>query len=323
MGLKLLVGIHLHDKSNIYQIKDIYDDYKVIYSKEFVDYCVRYNKIRVLDLMDFSISDMSIEDCNSLGYTFRFYDSPLYDLTRDSNAILGVLGDLVKDENFIELPLSLLDRQIVPFYYDGKLVYKSKDRVLKVSIFMDVAICQLYLDILSNTVYCTLNSKIPFYGDIDLANEYIINSLYIYSIYKNIRITELLPNLVDSLDGDILLFRNKVSVIALGDSDIYAVPNGVTKVYVIVNGSSNLNKLHPFNIIIPPTVTEVRNNLSNHRKFIRFALSKNVNDYFLRTLYDEYSSIEKGNRLCGSELLDRKMLIEAFDELEYTGITFY
>ena len=283
MGLKLLVGIHLYNKSDIYQIKDIYKDYRVIYSKEFVDYCVRYDKIRVLDLMDFSISDMSIEDCNRLGYTLRLYDSPLYDLTRDSNAILGVLGDLVKDENFIELPLSLLDRQIVPFYYEGKIVY----------------------------------------GHIDLSNEYIINSLYNYSIYKNIGITELLPNLVDSLDDDILLFRNKVSVIALGDSDIYAIPNGVTKVYVIVNGSSNLDKLHLFNIIIPPTVTEVRNNLSNDRKFIRFALSKKVNNYFLRALYDEYSSIEKGNRLCGSELLDRKMLIEAFDELEYTSITFY
>lgn len=323
MGLKLLVGIHLYNKSDIYQIKDIYKDYRVIYSKEFVDYCVRYDKIRVLDLVDFSVSDVSIEDCNKLGYTLRLYDSPLYDLTRESNAILGVLGDLVKDGNFIELPLSLLDRQIVPFYYEGKLVYESKDRVLKINIFMNVAICQLYLDILNNTVYCTLNSKIHFYGDIDLSNEYIINSLYNYSIYKNIRITELLPNLVDSLDGDILLFRDKVSVIALGDSDIYAVPNGVTKVYVIVNGSSNLNKLHPFNIIIPPTVTEVRNNLSNHRKFIIFALSKNVSNYFLRALYDEYSSIEKGNQLCGSKLLDRKMLIEAFDELKYTSITFY
>ena len=323
MGLKLLVGIHLYNKSDIYQIKDIYKDYRVIYSKEFVDYCVRYDKIRVLDLVDFSVSDMSIEDCNRLGYTLRLYDSPLCDLTRDSNAILGVLGDLVKDGNFIELPLSLLDRQTVPFYYDGKLVYESKDKVLKVSIFMNVAICQLYLDILTNTVYCTLNSKIPVYGHLDLSNDYIINSLYNYSIYKNIRITELLPNLVDSLDGDILLFRNKVSVIALGDSDIYAVPNGVIKVYVIVNGSSNLDKLHLFNIIIPPTVTEVKNNLSNHRKSIRFALSKNVNNYFLRALYDEYSSIEKENRLCSSGLLDRKKLIEAFDELKYTSITFY
>ena len=182
--------------------------------------------------------------------------------------------------------------------------------------------------ILSSFLNESSKSFIPFTFFIWTFSIFILTqSLFIflfnYSIYKNIGITELLPNLVDSLDDDILLFRNKVSVIALGDSDIYAIPNGVTKVYVIVNGSSNLDKLHLFNIIIPPTVTEVRNNLSNDRKFIRFALSKKVNNYFLRALYDEYSSIEKGNRLCGSELLDRKMLIEAFDELEYTSITFY
>lgn len=89
MALKLVIGVHLCDKSDFYLIKGA--SYNIESGTS-----LRYDAIKVLDLGDFSVHDISLEDCHKLGYKHLSF-SDMKGVSLSDNYIVGSQGIVIRD----------------------------------------------------------------------------------------------------------------------------------------------------------------------------------------------------------------------------------
>ena len=324
MALKLVIGVHLCNKSDFYLIKGL---------KSETDNRnrVMYDAIKVLDLEDFSVYDISLEECSKLGYRILDF-SYINDANLGDDCIVGGQGVVAVNSVLGFAKLGDLWSCDVPIYYKGELVQHKQNRVynlnfdccneLRPNVKFKV---DLYIDLIDYTVQCYV-SDIKVYGDLDLKCEYSNHSYYRYYTGRGVDNSVLLPILSETISDSICTFGNKLAVVSLLGDDSYIVPNNVEFVSIHSRGTYNIAippnvKKVPgsgkSNIVIPPSVKRVYiENGDAKSSDISFSLSSGVSNAFLRELYSQFVKGVDG-------LFCRKEILEAFSKLEGINIGFY
>lgn len=324
MALKLVIGVHLCNKSDFYLIKGL---------KSETDNRnrVMYDAIKVLDLEDFSVYDISLEECSKLGYRILDF-SYINDANLGDDCIVGGQGVVAVNSALGFAKLGNLWSCDVPIYYKGELVRHKQNRVynlnfdccneLRPSVKFKV---DLYIDLIDYTVQCYV-CDIKVYGDLDLKYEYSNHSYYRYYTGRGVDNSVLLPSLSETISDSICTFGNKLAVVSLLGDDSYIVPNNVDFVSIHSRGTYNIAippnvKKVPgsgkSNIVIPPSVKRVYiENGDAKSSDISFSLSSNVSNAFLRELYSQFVKDVDG-------LFGRQEILEAFSKLDGINIEFY
>lgn len=323
MALKLVIGVHLCNKSDFYLIKGL---------KSETDNRnrVMYDAIKVLDLGDFSICDISLEECSKLGYRILDF-SYINDANLGDGCILGGQGVVTVNSVLAFAKLGTLWSCDVPIYYKGELVQHKQNRVynlnfdccnkLRPSVKFKV---DFYIDLIDYTVQCYVCDK-QVYGELDLKYEHSNNSYYRYYTGRGVDNSVLLPSLSETISDSICTFGNKLAVVSLLGDGSYIVPNNVEFVSIHSRGTYNIAippnvKKVPgsgkSNIVIPPSVKRVYIDGDAKCSYINFSLSSNVSNMFLRELYSKFLGIN-------GDLFGRQEILEAFSKLEGINIGFY
>lgn len=323
MALKLVIGVHLCNKSDFYLIKGL---------KSETDNRnrVMYDVIKVLDLEDFSVYDISLEECSKLGYRILDF-SYINDANLDDDCIVGGQGIVTVNSVLGFAKLGNLWSCDVPIYYKEELVQHKQNRVYYLNFVccnelrLDVKFnVDLYIDLIDYTVQCCV-CDIPVYGDLDLSNEYLKHPYYRYYIGRVVDNNILLPSLSETISDGICTFGNKLAVVSLLGDDSYIVPNNVEFVSILNRGTYNI--VTPpnvrsipgsgkSNIVIPPSVKRVYIKGDARCSDISFSLSSDVSNAFLRELYSQFAKDVDG-------LFGRKEILEAFSKLDGINIGFY
>ena len=324
MALKLVIGVHLCNKSDFYLIKGL---------KSETDNRnrVMYDAIKVLDLEDFSVYDISLEECSKLGYEILSFTC-IGGVDLSGDYIIGGLGIVARNSGLAFTKLGDLWSCDVPIYYRGELVQHKQNRVY----YLNFVCCNelrpnvkfnvdLYIDLIDYTVQCCV-CDIPVYGELGLSNEYLKHPYYSYYIGRVIENNILLPSLSETISDGICTFGNKLAVVPLLGDDSYIVPNNVEFVSIHSRGTYNI-AIPPnarsipgsgkSNIVIPPSVKRVYiENGDAKSSDISFSLSSNVSNAFLRELYSQFVKDVDG-------LFGRQEILEAFSKLDGINIGFY
>ena len=308
MALKLVVGVHLCDKSDFYLAKEPKNSRDGV-----ID--VRYDAIKVIDLDDFNVYDMSLEECHKLGYKLLSF-SYLDGIALGDNCIIGGQSLVLRDNVIGFAKLGDLYSCDVPLYYKGELIRNNKNRVYGLSLTCCNElrpyikfIVNFYIDLIDYTVQCCVCGR-PVYGELDLKSEYLCHSYYNYWGGYTIPNNILFSDLSETVSDGICTFGNKLSVISLMKEGNYIVPNSVEFVSIQGSGKSN--------IVIPPSVKRVYVGGDAKCSNINFSLSSNVSNMFLMELYTQFLKQSTSNSLFG-----RKEILEAFSRLEGINIEFY
>lgn len=324
MALKLVIGVHLCNRSDFYLIKGL---------KSETDNRnrVMYDAIKVLDLEDFSVYDISLEECSKLGYRILDF-SYINDANLGDDCIVGGQGVVAVNSVLGFAKLGNLWSCDVPIYYKGELVQHKQNRVynlnfdcynkLRPSVKFKV---DFYIDLIDYTVQCYVCDK-QVYGELDLKYEHSNNSYYRYYCIVAIGNNILLPSLSETISDSICTFGNELAVVSLLGDDSYIVPNNVE--FVSIHSRGTYNIVTPpnvrsipgsgkSNIVIPPSVKRVyiENGDAKHSD-ISFSLSSNVSNAFLRELYSQFVKDVDG-------LFGRQEILEAFSKLDGISIGFY
>lgn len=323
MALKLVIGVHLCNKSDFYLIKGL---------KSETDNRnrVMYDAIKVLALEDFSVYDISLEECSKLGYRILDF-SYINDANLGDDCIVGGQGVVAVNSVLGFAKLGDLWSCDVPIYYKGELVQHKQNRVYNLNIKCynglrrDVKFdIELYIDLIDYTVQCYA-CDIKIYGDLDLKCEYSNHSYYRYYTGRGVDNNILLPSLSETISDSICTFGNKLAVISLLGDDSYVVPNNVE--FVSIQNRGTYNIVTPpnvrsilgsgkSNIVIPPSVKRVYIKGDARCSNISFSLSSNVSNAFLRELYSQFVKDVDG-------LFGRQEILEAFSKLDGISIGFY
>lgn len=126
MDSKLVIGVHLCDKSDLYMIRRLQ-------KCESNRGEVRFDAIKLLDLSDFTVCDLSIEECHKLGY--EFYSFSYGCKTNNSDKyIFGNIGTILDNSLFGKSKIGDLWECGMPIYYQGELIYENNARILMVSL---------------------------------------------------------------------------------------------------------------------------------------------------------------------------------------------
>lgn len=307
MALKLVVGVHLCDKSDYYLVKG------ASYNIERVT-SIRYDAIKVLDLGDFSVCDIGLEDCHRLGYKLLGF-SYMSGVDLSDNYIVGAQRIVLKGDT---IALTVIKEKYcfdVPLYYNGELIQYKKSRVYNLSFNCHNELrpsvkfsIDFYIDLIDYNVQCLVCDKQVGAG-LDLHCEYMkYSSQYKYYSGTTIANNILFPSLSETISDGICTFGNKLAVVSLLGNGSYIVPNNVEFASVIGSGESN--------IVIPPSVKRVYIYGDAKCSDINFSLSSDVSNTFLRELYSQFVKNVEG-------LFGRQELLEAFSKLEGINIGFY
>ena len=307
MALKLVIGAHLCNKSDFYLVKGLKSEADNNRNSVMLD------AIKVLDLGDFSIYDISLEECSKLGYEILSFTC-IGGVDLSGDYIIGGQGIVARNSGLAFTKPGDLWSCDVPIYYKGELVQHKQNRVY----YLNFICCNelrpnvkfkvdLYIDLIDYTVQCCV-CDIPVYGDLDLSNEYLKHPYYSYYIGRVIENNILIPSLSETISDGICTFGNKLAVISLLEDGSYIVPNNVEFVSILGSGKSN--------IVIPPSVKRVYVEGDARCSDINFSLSSNVSNAFLRELYSQFVKDVEG-------LFGRKEILEAFSRLEGISIGFY
>ena len=307
MALKLVIGVHLCDKSDFYLIKGA--SYNIESGTS-----LRYDAIKVLDLGDFSVHDISLEDCHKLGYKHLSF-SDMKGVGLSDNYIVGSQGIVIRDSTMAFVVIKDKYSYDIPLYYKGELIQYGKTRIynlflsccneLRPSVKFPV---NFYIDLIDYTVQCFVCGKQVCDGS-DLKCEYMQYSSR-YKYYSDCKIDNniLFPSLSETISDGICTFGNRLAVVSLLGDGNYIVPNNVEFVSIRGSGKSN--------IVIPPSVKRVYIDGDAKCSYINFSLSSNVSNMFLRELYSKFLGIN-------GDLFGRKEILEAFSKLEGINIGFY
>ena len=307
MALKLVIGVHLCDKSDFYLIKGA--SYNIERGTS-----LRYDAIKVLDLGDFSVYDISLEDCHKLGYKHLSFSS-MNGVDLSDEYIVGSHGVVSRDNTMAFVVIKEKYSIDVPLYYKGELIQHGKSRIynlffsccneLRPSVKFPI---NFYIDLIDYNVQCIVCRKQVCDG-LDLYCECMQYSLE-YKYYSECTIANniLFPSLSETVSDGICTFGNKLAVVSLLGDGNYIVPNNVEFVSILGSGKSN--------IVIPPSVKRVYIYSDAKCSDINFSLSSNVSNMFLRDLYSQILGINGG-------LFGRQELLEAFSKLEGINIGFY
>lgn len=326
MALKLVIGVHLCNRSDFYLIKGLKSEADT-YNRNRV----MLDAIKVLDLEDFSICDISLEECSKLGYEILDFTC-IGGVDLSGDYIIGGQGVVTRNSTLAFAKLGTLWSCDVPIYYKGELVQHKQNRVynlnfdccneLRPSVKFKV---DFYIDLIDYTVQCYVCDK-QIYGDLDLKYEHSNHSYYRYYCIVAIGNNILLPSLSETISDSICTFGNKLAVVSLLGDDSYIVPNNVEFVSIHSRGTYNI-AISPnvrsipgsgkSNIVIPPSVKRVyiENGDAKHSD-ISFSLSSNVSNAFLRELYSQFVKDVDG-------LFGRQEILEAFSKLDDINIGFY
>lgn len=324
MALKLAVGVHLCNKSDFYLVKGLKSEADNNRNSVMLD------AIKVLDLGDFSIYDISLEECSKLGYEIlSFTCVGGVDLSGD--CIIGGQGIVARNGELAFTKLGDLWSCDVPLYYKGELIQHKQNRVYNLNFVccselrLDVKFkVDLYIDLIEYNVQCCV-CDIPVYGELDLSNEYLKHSYYRYYIGRAIENNILLPSLSETISDGICTFGNRLAVVSLLGDGSYIVPNNVE--FVSIHNSGTYNIVTPpnvrsipgsgkSNIVISPSVKRVYVEGDARCSDINFSLSSGVSNMFLRELYSQFVKDVEG-------LFGRKDILEAFSKLDGISLGFY
>lgn len=324
MALKLVIGAHLCNKSDFYLVKGIKNEVDNNRNSVMLD------AIKVLDLGDFSIYDISLEECSKLGYEILSFTC-IGGVDLSGDYIIGGQGVVARNSGLAFTKLGDLWSCDVPIYYKGELVQHKQNRVYYLNFVccnelrLDVKFnVDLYIDLIEYTVQCCV-CDIPVYGELDLSNEYLKHPYYRYYIGRVMENNILLQSLSETISDGICTFGNKLAVVSLLGDDSYIVPNNVE--FVSIHNRGTYNIVTPpnvrsipgsgkSNIVIPPSVKRVYIKGDARCSDISFSLSSNVSNVFLRELYSQFVKDVDG-------LFGRKEILEAFSRLEGISIGFY
>lgn len=325
MALKLVIGLHICNKSDFYLIKGLKNETDDRNG-------VIYDAVKVLDLGDFSVYDISLEDCNKLGYKLLDFGY-IGGVALSDDYIIGGQGIVGANNTiaFAKVKIGDLWSCGVPLYYRGDLVQHKQNRVyniildccneLRRNVKFNV---ELYIDLIDYTVQCYVCDK-SVYGELDLRNEYLNNMYYRYYSGRAIENNILFPSLSETISDGICTFGNKLAVVSLLGEGSYIVPNNVE--FVSIHNCGTYNVVIPpnvnsipgsgkSNIVIPPSVKRVYIKGDARCSNISFSLSSNVSNAFLRELYSQFVKDVDG-------LFGRKEILEAFSKLDGINIGFY
>lgn len=154
MALKLVIGAHLCNKSDFYLVKGLKSEADNNRNSVMLD------AIKVLDLGDFSIYDISLEECSKLGYEILSFTC-IGGVNLSGDYIIGGQGIVARNSGLAFTKLGDLWSCDVPIYYKGELVQYKQNRVyylnfvccneLRPSVKFKV---DLYIDLIDYTVQC-------------------------------------------------------------------------------------------------------------------------------------------------------------------------
>lgn len=267
MGLKLVVGYHLAIESEARRFRKVFNRHLANIGNIDLSELYTVNRLRLLDLSDFSIDDISVTDCINAGYSFKPYKCSSF--SRDSLVILGI-KTFKLDGNFIKVRLAYGDGDIVPVYFNNELVNlysrhlgDSKYSVLHIENYGNTLSCgkelSIFIDVISRNMCIRLDNNMV-YG-VDVITE---SDIYPYKTGFSISLDELpdcyLPyDFTNVLHKNCIVYLSKIAGVyldgSLSDYEII-LPNGVEKLILFgreFDEDSNSN----ITIVIPPTVNNV------------------------------------------------------------------
>lgn len=267
MGLKLVVGYHLAVESEARRFRKVFNRYLDDIGNIDLSELYTINSLRLIDLSDFSIDDISVIDCVNAGYSFKPYKCSGF--SRDSLVILGIKTFIV-DGDFIKVRLVYGDGDIVPVYFNNELVNlysrhlgDSKYSVLHIKNYGNTLSCgkelSIFIDVISRNMCIRLDNNM-IYG-VDVIDE---SYKYSYRTGFSISLDELpdccLPyDFTNVLHKNCIVYMGRIAGVyldgSLGDYEII-LPNGVNKL-VLFGREYDEDSDSNITIVIPPTINNV------------------------------------------------------------------
>ena len=311
MDSKLVIGVHLCDKSDLYMIRQL-EKYEGNRNE------VRYDAVKLLDLSNFTVCDLSIEECHKLGYEFFSFSYGCRTNTSDKY-IFGNIGTILDNSLFGSSKIGDLYECSMPIYYKGELAYENNDRILRVGLNCCNSLragvkfgVNILVDLIDYRVQCKTANGFNIYGDFDLMEEHIRNEHYRYESGVIIENSRLFPSLCDNINKGICIFNNRLAVLSLEGEGSYIIPSGVESACIFGFGDKS-------NIVIPISLNEVYLSGDTRVSDIKFLLSSSASNAFLKRLY---KSIVNGKTGINT-LFDRESILEAFKTLDGIELEFY
>lgn len=297
MDSKLAIGVHLCDKSDLYKVRQLQK-----YESNRDE--VRFDAVKLLDLSDFTVCDLSIEECHKLGYKFYSFSDGCN--VKSDKYIFSNIEAMGNNSLFGSSKIGNLYECGMPIYYNNELVYENNDRILELRVHCCTNLgpnvifwITILVDLIDYRVQCKTANGFNIYGDFDLASEHEINHYYRYESGVVINSSMLLPSLYADVNKDICTFSNEIAIVSLKNECSYIIPSGLK--YTCLFGFGDKS-----NIVLPISLNEVYLSWESSNSYIKFLVSSGVSNAFLKRLYKSTDSEVDINKL-----FDRESILKA------------
>lgn len=267
MSLKLVIGFHLEMSSEANRFRRVFNRYLDNLRNVNVSESYAISKLRLLDLSNFNIEDISIKDLIDSDYSFEKYSYSNID--RDSNIVLGI-GKFKIDNGSFKTRLVYGDGCMVPVYFEDKLItdYSSHSdeynyKLIRiVSLGNDLCRCyelNIYIDITNLKMFMVLG-KALVYGECPSSGDYKSYSRFagFKIILDNLSYNSLPLGFMTLISNNFVLFDKVAGIYldgSMGDTEFIA-PSTVEKLVLLGRGEGE-DSWSTMKIVIPSSVRYV------------------------------------------------------------------
>ena len=308
MSLKLVIGFHLEISSEANRFRGVFNKYLDFLRHVNVSESYAISKLKLLDLSNFSIEDISVKDLIDGGYSFEKYSYKNID--RDSNIVLGI-GEFKIDNGSFKTRLVYRDGCMVPVYFDDKLItdYSSHsdeysyNLIRIISLGSSLCTCRelsIYIDIANMSIFITLVDELV-YGKYALNVDYLRYSEFIgFSIaVSNLSYNSLPLGFMTLINNNFVLFDKVAGIYLdndLGDTE-FIVPSTVEKLILLGSGYHCENG-STMKIVIPSSVRyvscfDLESTLDRDEgMYVILYISKQASIELIKSLYNGFNALQ-------------------------------